>query len=616
MKSFLVLLVVLCAVAIRSQSIHSLDGIENQQGQTVLLYRLGSGFFPYNPVYKFNSSDLSEELIIDAYYINYPSGVLAKAVWDFEYFPDKTNFMNVGEEINPDNHSFIARNDSIVFGGIGGYYRVDISKQDPMKVFAFGGGPITRSFDGGFTFPLDSMGLITDFDAISLADFDDSVLFGINSENQFAKNSVLVDTAKVFFDQFAKVLYDVNQFHIYRANKTNGGYTLNVSNNKGNAYTWTKTYQSENPIFVTIDPSNSGLVYLADGRRIYKSTNNGYNFSLYRNLESRIVGIYKKPGSEILYAATRNKIFEITPDTVIAIRALPIPIELLDWFPLEIGNIWVYRITELDWDCWPSNQFDEKVVIKKDTIIANKTYFKFEPPLANEYEFVRIDSVEGKLKAILHYYPDTTEVPIYDFLMEVGDSVIFDPNHPYAGFTLEQEDTLQVFNEFRLARGLFALSFLPPSYTLVKGIGYYGDGFCEFGGHYRTLKGCVINREVFGDTTMVVSVDDEDETIPKDFALHQNYPNPFNPRTVIGYQLPVSGDVTLKVFDVLGREVATLVDEYKEAGYHEVEFNSVSGIGNLPAGRQGLASGIYFYQLSATGGVGSFIATKKMILLK
>ncbi len=104
----------------------------------------------------------------------------------------------------------------------------------------------------------------------------------------------------------------------------------------------------------------------------------------------------------------------------------------------------------------------------------------------------------------------------------------------------------------------------------------------------------------------------EVEVTPLTFALYQNYPNPFNPSTVISYQLPVSGDITLKVFDVLGREVATLVDEYRDAGYHEVEFNPASGIGNLPAGRQGLASGIYFYQLQA----GSFIETKKMVVIR
>ena len=93
--------------------------------------------------------------------------------------------------------------------------------------------------------------------------------------------------------------------------------------------------------------------------------------------------------------------------------------------------------------------------------------------------------------------------------------------------------------------------------------------------------------------------------------LNQNYPNPFNPSTVISYQLPVSGDVILKVYDVLGNEVATLVNEEKLAGNFTVRFNTA----NLP-------SGVYFYQLlvsalqSKDGKAGSFTETKKMVLLR
>ena len=96
------------------------------------------------------------------------------------------------------------------------------------------------------------------------------------------------------------------------------------------------------------------------------------------------------------------------------------------------------------------------------------------------------------------------------------------------------------------------------------------------------------------------------------FALHQNYPNPFNPSTRISWQSPVGSHQTLKVFDVLGNEIATLVNEYREAGYHEVDFLPESSIKHLPAGRQSPASGVYFYQLQA----GSLIETKKMIYLK
>jgi hypothetical protein len=94
-------------------------------------------------------------------------------------------------------------------------------------------------------------------------------------------------------------------------------------------------------------------------------------------------------------------------------------------------------------------------------------------------------------------------------------------------------------------------------------------------------------------------------SLPDDFTLYQNYPNPFNPGTIISWQSPVAGHQTLKVYDVLGNEVATLVDEFKEAGRYDIEFKSSIG------GHQ-LASGIYLYKLQAD----NFVQSKKMILLR
>ena len=88
---------------------------------------------------------------------------------------------------------------------------------------------------------------------------------------------------------------------------------------------------------------------------------------------------------------------------------------------------------------------------------------------------------------------------------------------------------------------------------------------------------------------------------PKDFRLFQNYPNPFNPSTKISWQTSRGGWQTLKIYDLLGREVATLVDEFKPAGIYEIIFS-----------RGGLPSGIYYYQLKT----GNYIATKKMVVLK
>ena len=97
---------------------------------------------------------------------------------------------------------------------------------------------------------------------------------------------------------------------------------------------------------------------------------------------------------------------------------------------------------------------------------------------------------------------------------------------------------------------------------------------------------------------------------PEDFALFQNYPNPFNPSTKISWQSPVGGHQTLKVYDVLGNEIATLVDGYYEAGNHSTFYIVNSK----------LSSGVYFYQLRAgnpsTSSGQGFVETKKMILLK
>jgi hypothetical protein len=91
------------------------------------------------------------------------------------------------------------------------------------------------------------------------------------------------------------------------------------------------------------------------------------------------------------------------------------------------------------------------------------------------------------------------------------------------------------------------------------------------------------------------------ETTPQNCSLKQNYPNPFNPVTIISYQLPMNNHVSLKVYDALGREVSTLINERKDAGNYSVQFNAV----NLP-------SGIYFYRLQA----GKYIEVKKMLLLR
>jgi hypothetical protein len=134
---------------------------------------------------------------------------------------------------------------------------------------------------------------------------------------------------------------------------------------------------------------------------------------------------------------------------------------------------------------------------------------------------------------------------------------------------------------------------------------FTGNKFCLF--NYAAIStGGFVDFDWFridwGPLTGVIPEEDlKYNYIPPKIYLGQNYPNPFNPSTLIAYQLPVTSKVILKVFDILGRDVATLVNEEKPAGAYNAEFNAA-----------GLASGVYFYSLQS----GNALLTRKLIISK
>src|SRR5205085_12490134 len=103
-----------------------------------------------------------------------------------------------------------------------------------------------------------------------------------------------------------------------------------------------------------------------------------------------------------------------------------------------------------------------------------------------------------------------------------------------------------------------------------------------------------------GNDTLV-GISNHNNEIPSTYSLAQNYPNPFNPSTQISFGLPKTGHVELKVYDIAGREVATILNEIRQAGNYNVEFNASE-----------FASGVYFYTIRSN----DFTETKKMVLIK
>ncbi|OQY72839.1 MAG: hypothetical protein B6D45_08730 [Ignavibacteriales bacterium UTCHB3] len=119
-----------------------------------------------------------------------------------------------------------------------------------------------------------------------------------------------------------------------------------------------------------------------------------------------------------------------------------------------------------------------------------------------------------------------------------------------------------------------------------------------------STAGTVVNADALrlvSFDSVFVSVKEPELILPKEFALNQNYPNPFNPSTIISFSLPNDAEVSLTIYDVMGREISTIMSGFKNAGKYSVEFNA-----------ENLNSGVYFYKLNA----GAFTQTRKMVLIK
>ena len=231
----------------------------------------------------------------------------------------------------------------------------------------------------------------------------------------------------------------------------------------------------------------------------------------------------------------------------------------------------------------------------------------------SNYQFAMLDSNHYYSRQIIHRV--TPAIPLWTSVQVFGNK--YGPNSGY-WFPRERNgvnDLTTLLNDVMRPRyqnehALFGLAFQAwdsPS-TTVRPFHYRlwdSDATGEVVPQKEASADAVraVNRWIRSQTT---AVDAPKNEAPKQYQLDQNYPNPFNPNTVISFQLPVNSHVKLKVFDVNGREVATLVEGAMNAGEHAVAFNA-----NNPDGRS-LPSGVYFIQLTA----GEFTQIRKALLTK
>ena len=520
-----------------------LKGMEDNNSNTHLFYRtytLKEADYPFSNYYENSIHHLDIKNNVDTLFLRdgedysyNTTRILDLKFWD----NDPSKYIYCGFHAVLDPTAFIQRYDESAssFYGLGTVENLEIENDSIMFATTTTDSGIIKSTDGGRNwFSLDS----AYEKVISINPNNNDIFFSDNDNLYKSTNGGLnfskVDTSNYNYSQF---FYDKDSVHIYNLLDNR----LRVSDNEGNTFSWTEKYSSSNPIYVSVDYSQSGSIYLADRKYIYHSTDFGGTFNEYKTLDRRIVGIYKKPsangGSDKLYAATKYDLHEITTGSIKAIKSLQPDSTLAEYYPLAIDDKWVYekKVCSIDFPPEPCVFYNEVVEVIGDTVLSNGfNYYiiKETNPYGSDINLERYNREDATVR---RYTEDTSfinsEYIIEDLIADTGDTLCTNRFYTY-GYNCEvpkifiNETTENLFNGLHPKKRYVVYALDAFAYSLVKGFGIDSISFgFDFGYATTNLKGCIINNVLYGDTT-VVGINDPDN-IPKEFLLFQNYPNPF-----------------------------------------------------------------------------------------
>jgi hypothetical protein len=262
-----------------------------------------------------------------------------------------------------------------------------------------------------------------------------------------------------------------------------------------------------------------------------------------------------------------------------------------DYFPCGIGDKW-------QWHATASGTNDVVEVTRDSTDRNGNKYIFMNQENVPRYRLDTLHNVFQFLNLIdpLGHITLGTEILLYKLDAAIGDS-FYTMNDKFivkvSGYTstiFGQSTIIRTFTWTPVSgSGLFVRSSIALRFGLVSSEGPIDD---------QRLTGCVIGGVPFGN---LLSAYCDNDIAPHKCILMQNYPNPFNPSTTLSYSLSARSEVSLNVYDCLGRIVATVAEGVRDAGQHQVLFDASS-----------LSSGMYFYRLTA----GELAATRKMIVAK
>ncbi|MDP3151011.1 MAG: T9SS type A sorting domain-containing protein [Ignavibacteria bacterium] len=264
------------------------------------------------------------------------------------------------------------------------------------------------------------------------------------------------------------------------------------------------------------------------------------------------------------------------------------PLADSSYFPMSIGNEWGYY-----------SNYDPHSEIIVDTLRKNGVlYYGFTRSVTEPEYWLR----EYGNRVYYLNLTDSTEFILFDFTINIGDSIELPSGYECSFgrkiFLVSKSDTIitpagTFYNCYHFDHGIYCMDAGIHDTWFAKGIGKV-----KYVAEY--IVG--INNFLLNTYSILTSIDENyDNKINTSYKLFQNYPNPFNPTTTIEYIIAKSDNVRIVLYDVLGREVKSILNEYKNAGSYKVLFNA-----------DYLSSGIYYYQLINR----SYTQTKSMILLK
>jgi hypothetical protein len=255
---------------------------------------------------------------------------------------------------------------------------------------------------------------------------------------------------------------------------------------------------------------------------------------------------------------------------------------------MALGNEWEFS-SNID----PHSEMIVDTLRKKETL-----YFGFSRSLSEPEYWLR----EYDNRVYYFNLIDSTEFLLFDFTIDIGDSIELPLGYECSFgrkiFLVGKTDTIIT------PSGTFYNCYHFQHLTYCADAGIYDSWFTKGIGKVKYVAEYFagIAEFLLNSYSIVTLVDEKsDNNIIHSYKLFQNFPNPFNPVTKIKYSIPEDDFVALNIYDILGNELKTLLNDYKQAGTYETEFNA----SNLP-------SGVYFYRIIS----GNFLETRKMLLLK